>query len=675
MLCNTRCRVNQFYWRCTAHSRFIHEGYKSRSSQSVRFPYGISNFEELRLDPSYFYVDNTAIIHQLDVTPQHIIINRPAGWGKSLLLSMLECYYCKSFTEEHFQRLFCRLHIGASPSASRGSYFVLKLDLSFGADYSPDCEIRDVLRQSVLESIQLFNARYEFDEPPPSHIPDTMLGLHQVAKRVLERKGKLLILIDEYDWLANKLMFENPAANNKIVLRSGNQNPVPSPIRGLFEAVKKLGAIIKCRSIVTGITPIALADSCGGNIWTNVSLDRDFGDFFGFSDQDIRRALSLIDLKGEELENLLELMVKYYNGHQFPGSTLSFFNPTLCLYFLAKCLKNRAWLREGLWPEEEKVKGKVQMELMYDENFNVGDNVLALLCPSKATSIVVSQLLNKDNPVIVPYIHKTIRLRELTENLNSPVQQQNLIASLMFYHGIVSIRFDDALHDPPYKLCIPNELVRWRFLEFLKSDIELHESDVCACFSNPDAGSVQRLLQKIVDQKDTLKDNYYSEGALQSEIECALNTMQDYVGGLNVTAERNVGEGRYDLCISVDSLPPILLELKQIRPNAVDYRQLLANTNLFLPKAVKWKISQLNFARNLLAKITPEELRSLDIVFPDLYNGCVSVAQVENAAVVQCSEYLRQMPPGAVGFTVVQVGWTLLVKKVSASGSNPDASR
>jgi hypothetical protein len=336
---------------------------------------------------------------------------------------------------------------------------------------------------------------------------------------------------------------------------------------------------------------------------------------------------------------------------------------------LTNCFEQRTWLRAGLGPLEEKVKEKVLMDLMYDENFNVGDNVLALLCRSKATSIVVSQLLNKDIPFIVPYIHKTMRLRELTENSDSPAQQ-NLIASFMFYHGIVSIKFEGAPHDNPYKLCIPNELVRGRFLERLKSDIELHESDVLACISNPDAESVRRLLQKIVDRQDTLKDNYYSEGALQSEIESALNSMQDYVGGFNVTAERNVGSGRYGLCIRGDSRPSVLLELKRIRPNAVNYGPLLADTKFYFPRGAKWLISELNFARDLLAKTTPDDLRRLEIVFPDLYKGCVSVAEVERAAELQCSEYLRQMPPGAVGFTVVQVGWILLVNIVKASGSN-----
>ncbi len=59
----------------------------------------------------------------------------------------------------------------------------------------------------------------EFDELPASHVPDTMFGLHQIAKRVLEGRGKLLILIYECDRLENRFIFENPATDNKVVLK------------------------------------------------------------------------------------------------------------------------------------------------------------------------------------------------------------------------------------------------------------------------------------------------------------------------------------------------------------------------------------------------------------------------------------------------------------------------
>ncbi len=76
-------------------------------------------------------------------------------------------------------------------------------------------------------------------------------------------------------------------------------------------------------------------------------------------------------------------------------------------------------------------------------------------------------------------------------------------------------------------------------------------------------------------------------------------------------------------CALVVTLCPLLTY-------AVNYGPMLAYTNLFLLRSLKWQIAQLNFARNVLAKTTPEDLRRLDIAFPDLYTGCVSLGQVEN---------------------------------------------
>ena len=144
--------------------------------------------------------------------------------------------------------------------------------------------------------------------------------------------------------------------------------------------------------------------------------------------------------------------------------------------------------------------------------------------------------------------------------------------------------------------------------------------------------------------------------------------MQDYIAGMNVIAERNAGCGRYDLCIEIPPSPRVVLELKRIQPNAVNYGPMLrAGKHLNLPSAAKWNVLQLNTARDLLAKNSAEELRDLEISLPHLYNGCVSVRQVEDDAQLQCNQNIKSMSSGTVGFTVVQVGWILLVKRVSAA--------
>ena len=66
---------------------------------------------------------------------------------------------------------------------------------------------------------------------------------------------------------------------------------------------------------------------------------------------------------------------------------------------LTQFFRNHSWKSKL---EDKASSNQFVSEQMYDENFNVGDNVLALLCRSKSMSAVVSQLLNKDNPVVVP---------------------------------------------------------------------------------------------------------------------------------------------------------------------------------------------------------------------------------------------------------------------------------
>lgn len=54
------------------------------------YPIGIQNFESLRED-GYIYVDKTELIYQLVKTGRYYFLSRPRRFGKSLLISTLEC--------------------------------------------------------------------------------------------------------------------------------------------------------------------------------------------------------------------------------------------------------------------------------------------------------------------------------------------------------------------------------------------------------------------------------------------------------------------------------------------------------------------------------------------------------------------------------------------------------
>lgn len=56
------------------------------------YPIGIQNFEKIR-KAGYFYVDKTALVHQLARTGSYYFLSRPRRFGKSLLISTFEAYF------------------------------------------------------------------------------------------------------------------------------------------------------------------------------------------------------------------------------------------------------------------------------------------------------------------------------------------------------------------------------------------------------------------------------------------------------------------------------------------------------------------------------------------------------------------------------------------------------
>ena len=633
----------------------------------IEFPYGISQFLELRRNPAFFFVDKTSFIHELEAMPRNIIVHRPPRWGKSTLMSMLSCYYDISLGNK-FTTLFGGLDIGKDPTESKNSCFVLELDLSLDVDSAMDsAEIRRRLEKNIFDSVILFAEYYKFPIPVE---PDSKFGLGIVAKYVQSVGGNLLFLIDEYDRFSNKLMFEDPEAYRRIIVgTSGDRQS--SPIRGLFEAVKDISHKFKgrFRSIVTGITPVALSDAAGGNIWYDISQEPIFGDLFGFSDRDLYDALSATGLCLDEIKNILNTMREYYNGYRFPGSTSSFYNPALSLSFLFRYFTMPYFRQKILNVDSSDTDLSA---VINDKNVSPSQSVFAVLARSPVVKRVCAKLLNRDNPVIMEHISSTVHLRDLMDERADADTQEQRTCSFMYYHGLATLMCTDDLERFHFK--VPNRLIRGPFLDKLMDYLKLTKSNAMFCLENPTAESIQNLLQGIVDGDESRRDNAFSEAALQTELEAALRAVQRHSVGFSLRAERDVGKRRYIVCISKQDGENIVLELKRIRPKAIDYS---SNTTMKhvvnVPgstAAVYWSDAMLLAARQYLEKHSEAELRGLRIVPNDRkwYMECKSVEELEGKAEVQCADYMSKIYKTCTrvkGYTVIQVGWKLLVKSVS----------
>lgn len=57
------------------------------------FPIGIQNFAEIREGDKFHYVDKTDLVYKMANEGKYYSLSRPQSFGKSLLVSTLECYF------------------------------------------------------------------------------------------------------------------------------------------------------------------------------------------------------------------------------------------------------------------------------------------------------------------------------------------------------------------------------------------------------------------------------------------------------------------------------------------------------------------------------------------------------------------------------------------------------
>ena len=95
----------------------------------IKIGYGIADFETMVQDDLY-YVDRTQYITKLEnASSRYIAFLRPRRFGKSMWISVLECYYGLEFKDK-FDALFGNYHVGTHPTILANSYLILRFNFS-----------------------------------------------------------------------------------------------------------------------------------------------------------------------------------------------------------------------------------------------------------------------------------------------------------------------------------------------------------------------------------------------------------------------------------------------------------------------------------------------------------------------------------------------------------------
>ena len=112
--------------------------------------YGVTDFALMRAGNAYF-VDRTDLIRELEKT-RYTVFLRPRRFGKSLLVSILQCYYDVDYAHR-FDELFGGLRIAANPTAERGRYLALIFNFSGVEQLVRYARDKDIAREWNLKAI------------------------------------------------------------------------------------------------------------------------------------------------------------------------------------------------------------------------------------------------------------------------------------------------------------------------------------------------------------------------------------------------------------------------------------------------------------------------------------------------------------------------------------------
>lgn len=294
-----------------------------------RVAIGIQDFHKLITDDC-FYIDKTAFIREWweskdDVT----LIARPRRFGKTLNISMLNCFFSNEYEGEG--EIFEGLDIWKYKEYRelQGTYPVINLSFANVKEQDFDTtsyRIRQLLMKLyekysfLTQSGVLSNAEKSYYEAMTADMneKDAPMALYQLSDYLYRYYGKkVIIFLDEYD---------TPMQEAYV---NGFWNELAAFTRSLFNATFKTNPWLE-RGLMTGITRVSKESvfSDLNNLKVVTTTSEEYKTAFGFTESEVFAALDDTGL------GLYKDKVKlWYDGFTF-GSQKDIYNPWSILNYL-----------------------------------------------------------------------------------------------------------------------------------------------------------------------------------------------------------------------------------------------------------------------------------------------------------------------------------------------------
>ena len=480
-----------------------------------RIPYGMQNWEDVRLDNCY-YVDKTRFIAEIEASNMYFFFIRPRRFGKSLLMNMLRQYYDVR-KADLFERLFGDLWIGQHPTPTHNKYLVLYLNFSLIAGGIEGYE--EDLNSHCRIQVNNFCHRYADLLPP-----ETLEGLKEVksARAMIDhisamarRTGQQIYLfIDEYDHFTNAILAD-PSTETAYKLQTHGTGA----FREFFNALKGGSDSAIKRLFITGVSPVTMDDLTSGfNIGTNYTTQPQFNAMVGFTEQEVRDMLDYYRQYytfNHTTDELIEVMKPWYDNYCFAPECLDespLYNSDMVLYFVDNYIR-----RKGELPEK-----------MLDANIRTDYNKLRMLIRKdrgfEQSSAQGDTFLGKNASIIQHIVETDTITADLKDHFPSEsITDPDNFVSLLYYFGMLTIAGKGGLRGVKFR--IPNQVVREQMYGYLErayreNDLSIEEwqrrhlmADMAADGAwRPFFDFIAETLRRFSSQRDKQKGEAYVHG-------------------------------------------------------------------------------------------------------------------------------------------------------------------
>ena len=484
---------------------------------------GKQNFADIRED-KHFYVDKTAFIKEWwDSGDDVTLITRPRRFGKTLNMSMLDCFFSNRYAGRG--DLFEGLDIWENESYRQlqGTYPVIFLSF---ADVKAD-NLKDAKQQVKMKIEELYRNNRNlldseiFDDDEKLEFRQTNMRMDDAVCAMSVKqlcnymsryyRKKVIVLLDEYD---------TPMQEAYI---HGYWDGFTSFMRSFFNSTFKTNPYLE-RAVMTGITRVSkesiFSDLNNLNVVTTTSDE--YCTYFGFTEDEVYKSLELFGLSDKKSD-----VKRWYDGFIF-GSHRDIYNPWSITSYLDK-------------------------------------KKLAPYWASTSSNGLVSRLIQTAASEVKQMMEDLISGKDIVVNFDEQIvfgqldTDESAIWSLLMASGYLkpdTVEYRGELMEPWYHLSITNLETRSMFSAMFKGWFKMSASNYNAFVGALLKGSLREMNLYMNDVALSTFSNF-DTGKHPSERTQPERFYHGFVLGLlvelrdiyEVKSNRESGYGRYDVML------------------------------------------------------------------------------------------------------------------------------